>query len=363
MMMRNLQRGAACVSLLALSCGLAPEIESLDEFALTPSEASCAEFVPLGRTGSVLTDIDRSGEMVVGYVRGDSVYRAFRWPLAQRELLELGDRPEGPRPTSAQATGVSADGAVVVGAWSRVDGVTAYMWTTAQGYQRLEPMTGAPLGASTTALRANADGSVIVGYANDGVADRAARWQGDTGSYLTNFPSDANGRTQANAVSDDGRVIVGVANQQAFRWSDADGPELLSGDSQDSQALDVSANGEVVVGTDNSHAFRWRRAQGLQILDDAAPDDEVSVANAVSADGEVVVGHRATKEERHAFRWTAANPVVEDIASLLPAAAIEGWQLSEARAVSGDGQVIGGIGLNPDGASESWLVIVPATCP
>jgi uncharacterized membrane protein len=387
-MMKDWQWIAACLSPLAFACGGesgtdiaegtggsaldAPSSTSLGGLGAATSGVGsssgvpCAKLVGLGEPNTVLTDIDRSGEVVVGYIRNEDSFQAFRWLLSETSLIELGDRigPEGPLPTSAQATGVSADGEVLVGAWSRVGGVTAYRWTTADGYQPLPPPSGAPMGASTTAFRASADGTVIVGYANDGVADRAARWLGNTGDYLTDFPTGANGSATATAVSDDGRVIVGVSRQQAFRWSDAAGLELLNDTEgpEGSRALDVSANGDVVVGVNESQAFRYTSALGLQSLGDT-PGESVSVATAVSADGQVVVGYRASASESQAVRWVAPSNVAENITPLLPAGAATGWQLSEARAVSGDGHVIGGIGVNPAGESESWIAIVPDACP
>ena len=39
---------------------------------------------------------------------------------------------------------------------------------------------------------------------------------------------------------------------------------------------------------------------------------------------------------------------------------VEGWTITAATAISGDGQTIAGYGINPDGQTQGFVVTVPA---
>ena len=69
----------------------------------------------------------------------------------------------------------------------------------------------------------------------------------------------------------------------------------------------MNVDGTVVVGVGQNQAFRWTTATGMAGLGFLAGDN-VSVATGVNADGAVVVGHStdATSGIQQAFRWTVA---------------------------------------------------------
>ncbi len=123
------------------------------------------------------------------------------------EFIDVGDLPGGS--FFSIAKGVSADGSVVVGDSSGVNGTEAFRWT----------QTGGMIG-------------------------------------LGAFPGGVIFQSRANGVSADGSVIVGYGtnvdgNKEAFRWTQADGMvglgDLLGGGFE-SQAYGVSADGSVIVG-------------------------------------------------------------------------------------------------------------------
>ena len=60
-----------------------------------------------------------------------------------------------------------------------------------------------------------------------------------------------------------------------------------------------------------------------------------------------------------AFLWDEVNGarLVSDILTDLGVDSITGWHLEEARAITPDGNYIAGIGRNPDGVTEAWVVI------
>lgn len=122
------------------------------------------------------------------------------------------------------------------------------------------------------------------------------------------------GTSFANAVSEDGKTVVGVSNSsvgdRAFKWTEADGIidlGTLSGGSE-SHARGVSSDGNVIVGSSDTRngqrAFLWTERTGMVSLGDMEGDLSSS-ANAVSADGSIVVGFIGDGRNRSAFRWSA----------------------------------------------------------
>jgi probable HAF family extracellular repeat protein len=105
---------------------------------------------------------------------------------------------------------VSTDGSVVVGVSDSQNGQRAFRWTATAGMQSLGTIPGL-YNSSATAV--SGDGSVIVGSCDN----FAFLWHDSAGmlslqSYLTSRGVDLTGwsaLTTANAISADGRFIVG----------------------------------------------------------------------------------------------------------------------------------------------------------
>jgi probable HAF family extracellular repeat protein len=143
--------------------------------------------------------------------------RAFRWTASggMQDLGTLGG-------TWSEAWGVSADGAVVVGAALNAAGyVRAFRWTASGGMQDLGTLGG----DGSWAWGVSADGAVVVGAALNAAGRwRAFRWTASGGmedlnttyaSLLTN----GSVLQVASAISPDGRYIVGRG------WNAATGRE------------------------------------------------------------------------------------------------------------------------------------------
>lgn len=166
------------------------------------------------------------------------------------------------------------------------------------------------------------------------------------------------GISQAFAVSDDGRVVVGrsevdepgplpLGQSDAFRW---EGGAMipLSGIATIPQtaAHGVSLDGSAIVGrgADGSGgvtAIRWDSGAASPL--EALEDPPMDLATAVSADGSVVVGYSAEGfSPRWAVRWGAGGVFALNTGGT-------NFVPSEAWGVSADGSVVAGWTSTPDG--------------
>ncbi len=90
-----------------------------------------------------------------------------------------------------------------------------------------------------------------------------------------------------------------------------------------------------------------------------------SVAQAVSADGSVVVGHISGGPPVGAFIWDETHGMRSLQGTLVDDFALDltGWTLTSATGVSADGSTIVGEGINPDGFNEGWIAVLPVPEP
>lgn len=162
---------------------------------------------------------------------------------------------------------------------------------------------------SSQATGVSADGGLVVGMSGTpSPTTEAFGWSSTTGMVGIGDLPESNFFSQAFAASADGSVIVGRGNQrtgtEAFRWTQAGGIVglgFLPGGDNASVALAVSADGNVVVGVGNvttlPEAFIWDAANGMLNLRDVALAQgadlagwTLSFAAGVSADGRTIVG-------------------------------------------------------------------------
>jgi len=237
-----------------------------------PQPASAASFTPLGdlpggATESTATGVSADGAVVVGFSNSSvAAPEAFRWTVTGG-LQGLGDLSGGL--ARSQATGVSGDGGIVVGfSNSSVAAPEAFVWTAAGGLRGLGRLSGGVAPLFSEALAISADGSTIVGRGTStaGTAGRVA-WFSDAPDGALAGLGDLTGggapESAATAVSADGSVAVGWGNdtngQKAVRWSLPGGSaqligvgDLPGGGAAFAAATGVSADGSVVVGFSNS---------------------------------------------------------------------------------------------------------------
>ncbi len=296
----------------------------------------------LGTLGGVRSDVyavSADGCTVVGSSRdARGITRAFYWTHTG------GMHPVETFPTTtySEARGVSADGSVIVGWVNQGQGDRAFRWIREEGMQFLTEATSRAYGVS-------ANGNAVTGWAQL-QGSQAFRWTTEAGLQPI-----GGGNIQAWAISADGRTVVGRVSlgggYQAFRWNEAYGVQPLGVpiNGLQSYAYAVSADGRVVVGAwspmgvTRVRAFRWSEGQGLHLI---TPDDEwLSDARSVTADGNLVAGIAAYYAHGRAFRWSPETGVEDmnvQFAYLMP----EGSHLVNAYAISPDGRYLAGVGHN-----------------
>ena len=337
-------------------------------YATVTKSARAAEFIglgdlPGGPVESFASGVSADGSVVIGESgsRNGSIllYRseAFRW-TRDTGMVALGNLPGG---SFSEASDVSADGSVVVGEGSsrqaRGGDREAYRWTAEFGMTGLGDLPGGSF--NSRGISVSADGSVVVGRARGRSTWQAYRWTEDSGMTAL-----LNGDSHATGVSADGSVVVGYSTG-AFRWTAENGVEALGdlpGGGTNSRAYAVSADGSTVVGfgivdfgppgEEPREAFRWTAETGMVGL-----GGDNTWALAVSADGSTVVG---TGEE--AFIWNETNGLrnLKDVLvdDFRLGSSLEGWTLTSATDISANGRTIVGNGTNSDGNAEGWIAML-----
>jgi probable HAF family extracellular repeat protein len=260
----------------------------------------------------VAYDTSADGSVVVG----DTGNEAFRW-TSGTGAVGLGDLPGGS--DDSEASGVSADGSVVVGSGTSASGVEAFRWTSGTGMVGLGDLPGGSPGSKALAI--SGDGSAIVGWGIDPGA-QAFRWTSGTGMVGLGYIPGGGAASEAWGVSADGSVIVG------------------GGDSASSFA----------------EAFRWTSGTGMVGLGDLAGGSFLSFAWDVSADGSVVVGYGTTAVGTEAFIWDAGHGMrnLKEVLTDDYGLDLTGWTLEIAYGISADGRTIVG-----NGNHGGWVAVIP----
>lgn len=339
----------------------------------TTSEAS--QFIPLGFADSSVsgfqsssaTAVDATGHTVVGmsYLNAESV--AFVWQ--QSTGMQTLETANG----AFLASAITPDGQTIAGHAHSATGDASFVTNTTQGFT---PINNAAPGNLAGASGVSADGKVVVGWsptANN--IYEPYRWTQQTGRQ---FLTDLQGGTSAgiaSAISPDGSVIVGELGTffqtEASRWTETEGFVRLgdlTGGSLYSRAYGVSNNGNVIVGFGSTdaglEAFRWDQTSGMVGLGYLPTKGPSSIAVAVTPDGSAIVGGSGVGPDTAAFVWDAAHGM-RSIHALLAADSqlvgnLTGWDLKYATAISANGQAIVGNGVNPQGKNEAFLVLLDA---
>jgi probable HAF family extracellular repeat protein len=207
-------------------------------------------------------------------------------------------------------------------------------------------------GGSSYANAISADGRVVVGSSSLGGDQfvHAFRWSAGTGMQDVGcFMAQSN--SYGTAVSADGKTVGGFSPASAsaihaFRWQLGEMDDLGTLGGADSIAMALSADGSVAVGAaalpgaGGDRACRWSRVDGLQPL--VGPDGTDSKAYGISHNGSAVVGIADAPDGASVRAMLWESGAANDLGTL-------GGASSRAFAISGDGSTVVGIADTPDG--------------
>ena len=300
-------------------------------------------------TSTFIYGLSADGSVAIGTAGAGQSRSAFRYTASGgvQDLGVLSGQSSQGLPFSyAFASGISADGTVIVGkSADSADFGQAYRWTLAGGMVGLAYLNG---GSNTIAYAASRDGSVIVGTANDGAdasQEKAVMWTGPLYAIQTlGLGKLDSAAPYPTSVSGDGTKVVGYAfdgtNSYAWRWNRGDAniskfmPVGFTLGYSDASA--ISQDGTAIVGTvsrtndqNNLQAYVYKNSTLtlLGLLNGSASASAYSYGNGVNQDGTVVVGQAtdgANADRLSAYRWSAPTGMQS----------IEQWLISKGVAVN-----------------------------
>lgn len=367
---------------------LAPGVNGLktsEAFAWSPATGKVSlGLLPGGVPGgSTAFGVSAEGNYVVGVSSTGVVpsipEEAFRWSLGGG--MEGLGTIHGASSTS-EARAASRHGAVVVGvdnfdapSFPGGSGRRAFRYTDESGMQDLGVPAEYDNGyGSSEAVDVSENGRVVVGTAHRGANPLAFepyyvdqsqpfRWSPETGMQgLGNLPRvysilpPPQQETVANAVSADGKTVVGVDRVLPPQNVGSTGTYI-----EESAVLWTRETGWIDLGRLKTPAFTFQYA--------AQADD-------VSGDGGLVIGSATLSTPCHAcdcvadvfcgtveevpFLWDPDHGMrpLERVLSGDFGLDLTGWNLGEATAISDDGTTIVGTGINPDGVQEAWRAVL-----
>lgn len=337
-------------------------------------------------------------------------------------MTGIGDLPGGP--TASRCLGVSRDGHMVVGVSANAGQPWSPRWVPVQWVDGTLSALGAlPGGTTSGAAYAINNSGLWVGYSNSSQGDQAcsgllgndptglggttaggthgssAACVTDDGTTIAGYEetvpgtvvaclwnsgtirpliTDPNVSSNAKGMTPDAGVVVGDIDVTdgvvACYWDSSRSLHLLTdlpgGFGTDSTANAISADGTMIVGraTDatGTKAVAWDLAGNLTVLGSGLlPNNQTSTeAYAVNRDGTCVVGRTVRDGGQVAFLWTPADGM-RVLSDVLGTRGIDatGWTLVRATGISDDGLTIVGYGTNPTGDPEGFVVYLGTPCP
>lgn len=206
----------------------------------------------------------------------------------------------------------------------------------------------------------SADGNIATGYiVDENNKSDSKMYIYDTNTDTVNIPDQrAFTSVASQGISGDGKTVIGIADEKAFRFSGQDGITLLDpSETATSTANGVNYDGSVIVGryiSGSGQAFKYTGDKGMVSLGTLREGNAgESGANAVSADGLITVGWSNISEyETHAMSHTDKDGM-RDLGTLKK----DNSGYSGASSVSRDGQFIVGSSDNEDDIARGFVYV------
>ncbi|MBK8915487.1 MAG: hypothetical protein IPM64_12985 [Phycisphaerales bacterium] len=226
--------------------------------------------------------INANGTVATGVAYDGNYSRQWRWTQPSNLMQDLGNLCNC---GTSDATGVSADGSIVMG-YSAAPGFRATRWTSATGLVDLGFGTGGRIEAVTRAV--TPDGTTIVGYGHvASIGLRGFVRYGD-GTWVDLQPNIPGQGTVALAVGASPNLIAGYSGPEATRWeSEVPMPlGILFGETS-SVAAAIHASGDIVGGhsgpglvplSNNNAGWIWTQTRGMVRLTDFLSSQGVNLA-------------------------------------------------------------------------------------
>lgn len=354
------------------------------------------------------TCVDQNGE-----------FEAVLW--IDGELVDLGHMgpPEPPLSQTSYATGTTDNGVVIGGEGYADLSPTAYYYNDGTWTQIVNPTTQRP---AMEATGISSDGAVIVGNTNDVVDNQGTEeqfeggysWDRTTGDYVlapSSFFADIcdsyeNCYIVFSSITADGKAIVGSdtysteglsTNVSSFvdgtcmdkscevlaRLADLSEEDKLipvyyelsgylppvrlplPGNYPKGVAQGISRNGSFMVGAALGNlmptiAVYWDQNMAVHIIGSLGPDTDYhdTLAFDVTDDGSTIVGRSNGKA--FIFTQTDGLMALEDyLKNIGLGDALTEWELTTARAISPDGHYIAGTGVFREHYLRGFLVYIP----
>ncbi len=310
--------------------------------ALPQAAAQSASFMYLEDTSSAM-DMTPDGKIVVG---GHPVKGGYYWTAADGFTFIGGN----------SAVAVSDDGSVIFGSVYNEDGHSeAAIWTADTGWELLGGLPGGlPCPSISSAYEISADGSVAVGLSwIDGCDGAAFRWTPE--DEMVGMETLGNGGNRASVVSADGTLAGGFAQGTGSRtpaiwYADGTGELLDPTGDVGGEVSGISDDGSIILGTWDYDAFYRTEEEGIVIFDTIISGWNNQPLDI--DDNGTIVGFDSLMTSRIAWIKPAGENASQ-LAQYLTAHGADGvpGQLQVAQAISTDGRVI--IGHNYPGGG--WI--------
>lgn len=361
--------------------------------AQTSFEGGGARFLALGSLSDspsensfhMVAGLSRDGSIAVGQTELGAVPVAFVW-TEERGLQALGSEP-------SIAWAISADGSEIVGRSETPNAAFSTSWEVDSSQSVVQSLRFATQTFVTKSSdhfgefnAISRDGRFYAGQ-SEGQFGNHAFWfdtLNDSLGESMNFHerlAELGEESAYYSVSNGGRVFAGAAfgsdGDTAFSVSNGELSILKKATEIAGPVLPCAvaiggARETIIVGgsgtnsiPDTLAAMVWRGGDDPEPLGAFPEGDGGGLANAVSADGRIVVGNGSIgsygNKEWRPFIWDQERGF-RNLQSVLSddfGLAVADWDLRSATAISDDGQTIGGWGFDPNGTPEPWIAVIP----